>query len=78
MKTLIDEFKFSELTVWAVVVNNIVVAVHTGPPELYKHPLSEVLNIKLIEYSDGRGFPKVGDIWDGERFRSQDGKLRSR
>jgi hypothetical protein len=75
---LLKNFTNKELTVWAVVVDNIVVNQHIGPAETYNNPLSEIVDIKLIQYSDGRGFPKTGDIWDGERFRSQDGKVRSR
>ena len=75
---MIDKYSAKELTVWAVVVDKIVVATHIGPPEDYSHPLSEQINISLIQFSDTRGFASLGDIWDGERFRSPNGKVRTR
>ena len=65
----IENFTAKELTVWAVVINKIVAATHVGPPELYNNPLSEEYDISLIQFSQDRGFPKIGDLWDGERFR---------
>ena len=78
MSGLLDNFTAKELTVWAVIVDKIVVATHIGPAETYSHPLSEAVEISLVQFSDERGFARVGDIWDGQKFRSLNGKVRSR
>lgn len=78
MSGLLDNFTAKELTVWAVIVNKIVMATHVGPAETYSHPLSEAVDISLVQFSDERGFAKLGDIWDGQKFRSPNGKVRSR
>lgn len=67
-KVWIDDFKLSEIGVWAVVVNNRVVANHIGHPETYANPWAEEFNISLVQHSNERGRPKIGSTWTGDRF----------
>lgn len=66
---LLDDFKSKELSIWAVVIGKAVIDTHVGHPELYVSRFPDEIDVKLIQYSHERGFPKKGDIWDGERFR---------
>jgi hypothetical protein len=64
--SLLGTYTTKELTVWAVVFNKTVIDTHIGPPETYQN---DEFDVALVQYSNDRGFPSVGDIWDGERFR---------
>lgn len=67
---MFDRLKPKQITVWAVVIDNIVVDRHIGPPELFTHPLEDEVDISLVEWdTEFRGHAKVGDVWDGHKFR---------
>ena len=64
--SLLDTYRQKELTIWAVVLNKMVIDTHIGPAEIYRN---DEFDVALVQYSKDRGYPSVGDIWDGERFR---------
>jgi hypothetical protein len=67
---MLDGLKSKDITVWAVVVDNVVVDRHFGPPETYRHPLENEIEISLVEWdTQFRGHAQIGDIWDGHKFR---------
>lgn len=65
---LFDQIEKKDWSVWAVVINNIVVFNHTGHPELYINPFPDEVEVSLIQHSKDRGWAKKGYIWTGERF----------
>lgn len=67
---MLDQLKSKEAVMWAVVVNNVVVDRHIGPPEWYSHPLEDEIEISLVQWDkEFRGHAQIGDIWDGHKFR---------
>lgn len=69
---MLHELKPKEATVWAVVVDNRVIDIYVGHPDLYTTWLSDEIEISLIEWEhQTRGCAKIGDIWDGHKFINQ-------
>ena len=67
---MFDSLKPKEITVWAVILNNRVISMHIGHPELYHSPFPDNIDVSLVEWdNEFRGHAKVGDIWDGHKFR---------
>jgi hypothetical protein len=65
---MLDILKPKEIGVWAVVFNNYVIENYVGHPELYNSPFPDEINILLIQHSSERGQPKIGSIWNGDKF----------
>lgn len=66
---MISKLKPKEINVWAVVVENRVIDIYFGHPDLYDTILPDNIKISLVECDrDTRGHADIGDIWNGYKF----------